>query len=301
MSGPHSSTLAPVFSLPPPLGPRVFPSPPVVQGNSLGLMEGGREFPGVLRWVLRDFVILSKVMPLNKSQTKKLCCGLSYSENSFKPVVKISNPASRNEINLNIREWKKLCNSLPMINDYFIEEISKNFYRKYSQIHFEDLIIQFCEFKTERCIALHHQDTRIFLLTSTVSLLKSSTAAVNHWLDYIQNLPIDNYKKSITTSIASYLKNNTLKNSREMPKLDTLVKCIEYEIEDIFKSCERSSTIGSHIADQRYSMFWELLYFHDGLIQDIHKEIEKYFTPFTSMNYYQDIYCVNNDDHDVTY
>ncbi|KAH0561510.1 hypothetical protein KQX54_017288 [Cotesia glomerata] len=52
MSGPHSSTLAPVFSLPPPLGPGVFPSPPVVQGNSLGLMEGGREFPGVLRWVL---------------------------------------------------------------------------------------------------------------------------------------------------------------------------------------------------------------------------------------------------------
>ncbi|KAH0546740.1 hypothetical protein KQX54_014554 [Cotesia glomerata] len=53
MSGPHSSTLAPLFSLPPPLGPGVFPSPPVVQGNSLGLMEGGREFPGVLRWVLR--------------------------------------------------------------------------------------------------------------------------------------------------------------------------------------------------------------------------------------------------------
>ncbi|KAH0540175.1 hypothetical protein KQX54_013983 [Cotesia glomerata] len=52
MSGPHSSTLAPVFSLPPPLRPGVFPSPPVVQGNSLGLMEGGREFPGVLRWVL---------------------------------------------------------------------------------------------------------------------------------------------------------------------------------------------------------------------------------------------------------
>ncbi|KAH0549638.1 hypothetical protein KQX54_011513 [Cotesia glomerata] len=50
MSGPHSSTLAPVFSLPPPLGPGVFPSPPVVQGDSLGLCINGVKKVHVSKW-----------------------------------------------------------------------------------------------------------------------------------------------------------------------------------------------------------------------------------------------------------
>lgn len=248
----------------------------------------------------QNFVFASKIISLNKSQTKQICVGLNYYDKHFIPEIIIFGNTTKSGIKLNIREWKKLCNSFEIISNYFCEEKSPSFYKKFCGIKFENLDIVFSEFKETRCITLCHQDTRIVLQGTTVGSLKIVAPAVDYWLNYIQSLPIEQYKRLIVNTSATHIIDNLIKNTRDVPTMGLVMKYIQSEFEEIFKSCERATTLTAHLSDQGYSIFWELLYFHEDIINDIINEIENRQIQKSSFNYFQSTYAPC-DDQDVPY